>query len=300
MKSRRDADASDSNPHSSDRLVRVGSSDVVPSQLGLIACVFLPKGSYVTAYAGKLLTKSESARVSIDYLYICTDGTYIDGTRDPCVLRHANHDDDSDRKVVYGFAQLCNDAIHPHVTGRKNNTRFVEVCDDGDEHLDGTQFTRVYVVTTRDVEPHEELLVPYGLEYWIAKYNHADDLGNTFPTLDAWLSCHARMERLLSSCFGGTCTLKDFKGFWTHVDENENECGKASYVLEMDGGHVRSCECRDLCFTYPMWYVETVRRERGVASLMDLRVRCHTCGDLLLCEYGVVSADITYCPSRPS
>jgi len=112
----------------------------------VFAARFLPKGSYVTAYPGRVMpdanrrstttrstTSSRSACASstlskqndpknIDgnYIYEFEDGTQIDGR---IIVPH-------DRWWrTHGVAHLLNDAIHPDVTGLENNCEFQEIKD---------------------------------------------------------------------------------------------------------------------------------------------------------------------------
>lgn len=209
---------------------------------GVFANVFLPRGSYVTAYAGNLRrsrsiqyrrrqyngrrryetrrnnvdSEKRDLRDSstfddedddvIDYCYSFSDGDrLIDGSSRGRNFRCAAFYRD-------GIAHLANDAVHEDVTGNVCNCVFREAR------------RRVYLVTRRDVEAGEELLVPYCLGYWLRKIRSRP---SALPEkLRAWLRCHSIVEDLLYENAGGR-RIVDFVSF-SFVPRSDGEEGRGT------------------------------------------------------------------------
>lgn len=54
-----------------------------------------------------------------------------------------------------GFAQLANDAIHITLTNKTNNSYFIQ------------KGRYIFLISSRNIKKNEEILVPYGINYWI-------------------------------------------------------------------------------------------------------------------------------------
>ena len=174
-------------------MARLGRSEVCDGR-GVFAACGLLSGTPVTAYAGVgVATDATLARlrprppVDTDYMYERVDGVTIDGN--PAILRGL-----SGRRSL-GCANMVNDALHPEVTRRTNNCVFVE------------RSGAVYLVTARDVEAGEELLVSYGFEYW--SFRRKSEL---LPlVVREWVKCHTRTKKALEGITGRGCMLVDYK-----------------------------------------------------------------------------------------
>lgn len=227
-------------------LVHVNKSRICSGK-GVFASVFLPKGSFVSAYAGRRISKNDDGihnrtreskimRATSAYVYKLRDGSKIDGMQ-----RHGGNRWWS----AHGVAHLLNDAVHPDVSGHDNNCDFQEISVpvskkrtvDGrvrKRRADGV-VNRIYVVTTRNVKAGEELLVSYGVSYWIKKLDY-DFYAPEFEsneTLRNWVRCHLDIESFLNNSISrrGRCWLVQYEGFTVNDEET---CGRAKYLIECD------------------------------------------------------------------
>jgi hypothetical protein len=166
-------------------------------------------GDTVTAYAGARYSPSAFSKRpkrtdfeagDDDFQYQCEDGFTIDGKRKGRVWW-----------TKEGFAQFSNDAIHPELTGKTNNCVFVEkVVDvthsteiDGEATCTKTKKRRrVFLLADRDIDQDEELLVAYGLGYWLswgAKQKRNDEKEGAdrrgLKPLRDWMDLHARVQK---------------------------------------------------------------------------------------------------------
>lgn len=136
--------------------VYVAASTIPGAGRGVFAARDLPKGAVVGDYCGLQVGDTASVRKIIaeraEYAYEPT-------SRDagPTIYPDPYRDRDPPRGAQ--VPQLCNDAIHPEITGLENNAGFEEVrC--------GAGHARVRVVTKRAVRAGEEILLGYGYQYW--------------------------------------------------------------------------------------------------------------------------------------
>ena len=117
---------------------------VKPSNLpgagdGLFTKVFIPKGTRIVEYKGRICTWKD---VEDDH-----DNGYIYTISDDHVIDAKNH-----KKAL---ARYANDARGiSRLKGIANNCDYVN---DGD---------KVYIEAKKDIEPGSEILVSYGKEYW--------------------------------------------------------------------------------------------------------------------------------------
>lgn len=260
-------------------LVHLAPSNVCKG-MGVFSSVFLPHGSYVTAYPGRVTKMPGQKKVhwtrlrraamiprdGQSYLYVFNNNMKVDGRQVPSGNRWWR---------LHGLGNMMNDAIHPDVTGRQNNCEFVEVHDvpvmaasavgrlfrnRQDSRARSRRATRhadrLYIRTCRDIHPGEELLVPYSMEYWMAYLR--DPIGKATlsaaaPLLVEWLLCHDKVEETVSACCGFDCTLVEYKGFHSfegegyheqHEEDKEDiERGVATYVVDHHG--MACCDCCD-------------------------------------------------------
>ena len=67
-----------------------------------------------------------------------------------------------------GFAQLANDAIHYNLTYKNNNSYFEQ------------RGRYIFLIATRNIDKNEEVLVSYGIEYWIKEINIKNNIYNRY------------------------------------------------------------------------------------------------------------------------
>lgn len=124
---------------------------VKPSQLpgcgkGLFTKKFIPKGTLIVEYKGKVKTWKEikedsKKRYIYEYMYAINGNKYIDASRS-----------------YKAIARYANDAMGlKRVEGLKNNSIYT---DDG---------SKAYIKAVKDIPAGSEILVRYGKEYWDVK-----------------------------------------------------------------------------------------------------------------------------------
>jgi SET domain-containing protein len=120
---------------------------------GLFTKVFIPKGSRIIEYKGKITTWKEVLKGDTfnGYVYYVKANHVIDGLKD-----------------LKALARYANDAKGlSKTTGINNNSKYEE---------DGL---KVFIVATKNIEAGSEILVPYGKEYWdVIKENIKADKAN--------------------------------------------------------------------------------------------------------------------------
>lgn len=114
---------------------------------GLFTKVFIPKGTRIVEYKGRILTWKQVEKMpdeSYGYVFWFSNNYVIDAW-----------------KTKKGIAHFSNDANGiTRVPGIKNNCEY------------DTVKRRCYLKAIRDIEAGSEILVPYGAEYWqVIRYN---------------------------------------------------------------------------------------------------------------------------------
>lgn len=114
---------------------------------GLFTKVFIPKGTRIVEYKGKIVTWKEVEKMDDDrngYVFFFNNKYCIDAWR-----------------TKKGIAHYANDARGiVRIEGVKNNAEYV------------TEKRRCYIEATRDIPAGSEILVGYGAEYWqVIRYN---------------------------------------------------------------------------------------------------------------------------------
>lgn len=116
---------------------------------GLFTDTFIPKGTRIIQYTGKVTNWEEADHQEglNPYIYFVSDDHVIDAAR---------------RKK--SLARYANDARGlKKIKGLKNNSEYVE------------EGIKVYIEATRDISAGEEIFVSYGKEYWdVLKKNYAE------------------------------------------------------------------------------------------------------------------------------
>ena len=165
--------------------VRLAQSTLPGAGRGVFVTLDLPDGAWVTPYSGRDLSmegtkypdrdfdaETELSPLELDY---ALDAPSKCGGRTRVGVSRPGLGD--------GVAQLCNDAIHEHVTGQRNNCEF-------DWH-GGEPYLR----TTRPVSAGEELLVEYHISYWL----HPSRWGGLPVGTRQWLECVASLQEILQA-----------------------------------------------------------------------------------------------------
>jgi len=130
-----------------DKNLVVKKSTLPDAGKGLFTKVFIPKGTRITEYKGKIMTwKDVEAHVDdhIGYVFWFSNQYVIDAW-----------------KTKKGVAHYANDAKGlVRIKGVRNNSVY------------DTEKRRCYIVATRDIPAGSEIFVDYGDEYWEAiRYN---------------------------------------------------------------------------------------------------------------------------------
>ena len=116
---------------------------------GLFTTKFIPKGARIAEYKGKVTTWKEVDHQEGLNAYIY----YI----------NRNHVIDSSMHKK-NLARYANDA-----KGSENGIRLMNNC------RFVTEGTRVFMESKKDIQPHSEILVGYGKEYWdIIRFNKSE------------------------------------------------------------------------------------------------------------------------------
>jgi SET domain-containing protein len=122
-----------------DHILTVKTSTIPGSGRGLFTTAFIPKGTKITEYIGKVTSWKEADHDEGNnaYIYYVNRNHVIDGKGSQALAQYAN--DGSGFKKIKGI---------------KNNTEY------------RVEKKRVFIIAKRDITPGEEILVPYGKDYW--------------------------------------------------------------------------------------------------------------------------------------
>ncbi len=133
-----------------DKVLKVRKSRVPGAGKGLFTTGFIPRGSKITEYKGKIKTWKEvkDDEAENNYIFYVNRNHVIDAKpRKKALARYAN-----DARGI------------TRVKGVKNNSIYA------------TEGLKVYIEAIRDIPPGEEILVAYGKEYWdVARENRRID-----------------------------------------------------------------------------------------------------------------------------
>jgi len=127
----------------------VKTSNLPNAGNGLFTKVFIPKGTYIIEYTGKVSTWK--------------DVDHEDGFNGYIYYLNRNHVINAS-KTKKALARYANDARGlTTVKGLLNNAVYEE------------EDKKVYIKAVKDIEPGQEILVRYGKEYWdVIKENYKD------------------------------------------------------------------------------------------------------------------------------
>lgn len=134
-----------------DKHLYIRKSTIPGAGKGLFTKVFIPKGTRITEYKGRILTWKQVENMpdeSYGYVFWFSNRYVIDAW-----------------KTKKGVAHFANDANGiAKVPGIRNNSEY------------DTEKKRCYIKSTRDIAPGSEILVPYGGDYWrVIRYNIRQD-----------------------------------------------------------------------------------------------------------------------------
>jgi uncharacterized protein len=125
------------------------TSGIPGAGFGLFTDVFIPKGTRIIQYTGKVTNWEDADHQEglNPYIYFVSDDHVIDAAR---------------RKK--SLARYANDARGmKKIKGLSNNAEYIE------------EGNKVYIEATKDIPAGEEIFVSYGKEYWdVLKKNYAD------------------------------------------------------------------------------------------------------------------------------
>jgi uncharacterized protein len=119
----------------------VKKSTLIGAGKGLFTTKFIPKGTRIVEYKGKISTWAEasSGKTFNGYIYYVNKDHVIDA-----------------KKTTDALARYANDARGlSKIEGLNNNSKYVIDEDD-----------RVYIESFRNIEAGSEIFVGYGKEYW--------------------------------------------------------------------------------------------------------------------------------------
>jgi uncharacterized protein len=123
--------------------LKIKRSGIPGAGKGLFTKIFIPAGTNIVEYTGKIISWKE---VKADNAYIF----YV----------KRNHVIDA-RPYKMALARYANDAKGIYrIKGKRNNADYVE------------EGLSVFIQATRDIKKGEEILVGYGKEYWDAIRNN--------------------------------------------------------------------------------------------------------------------------------
>jgi uncharacterized protein len=127
----------------------VKTSTLTGAGKGLFTKKFIPKGTRIVEYKGRIIVWKEVDKDNA-YIYYVKRNHVIDAR--------------SYKKALARYANDAKGLFSPK--GVRNNSKYAEYG------------LNVYIEAIKDIMPGEEILVPYGKEYWDAiRYNikHAND-----------------------------------------------------------------------------------------------------------------------------
>jgi uncharacterized protein len=123
--------------------LQIKRSRIPGSGKGLFTKIFIPAGTNIVEYTGKIISWKE-VKADNAYIFYVTRNHVIDaGPYKTALARYAN-----DARGIY------------RLKGKHNNADYVE------------EGLSVFIQATRDIQKGEEILVGYGKEYWNSiRYN---------------------------------------------------------------------------------------------------------------------------------
>lgn len=202
---------------------------------GVFAATDIPANTTVTRYDGRLCSTIKGLDVE-DAVYAYVFAPRADagrgGGETTCMYIIGQRDASAANVTERGIGQFLNDAIHPEITGRKNNCRFVESAD-----------YRLYIATKRPIRAGEELLVSYHLSYWIGLLRKPRLLRKLrIPReLVDWTRCHKNVEDLLRRQLHRGISLDAYIGVRLVNDDDETK-GLAQYAMALPRCSIEAIE----------------------------------------------------------
>lgn len=159
---------------------------------GVFTHKFIKKGTVITEYTGYKRKNKIAKKMKNKYKYEIDDNWSLIGIVNIKKLS---------RK---GVAHLCNDAISKTLTYQENNCDFYESSG------------KVFIKARRDIQPNEELLVSYGIDYWIDEISNYSNLYSN--AYSYWIKIISNIVRVCNNW------LKSKKNFvYEIIDWNSDE-----------------------------------------------------------------------------
>jgi len=221
------------------RRVYLATSNVCPGR-GVFAAHDMPKNTPLTAYAGsyKQCSKgnkkdnNEASKIGNAYEYVIDCDDYeIDGSKAGDSWWN-----------TYGVAQYANDALHPDVSGFSNNCDFKEfrVYIGKMSHFAQGQHDpqnwrpRIFLVANRDIIRGEELLVSYGLPYWMNMKNKSEHWAREKygDNLYEWVMCQNKSQDFLRQHIHKKAEIIEYRNCMQYSEDNIYMYGKYRFVVE--------------------------------------------------------------------
>jgi hypothetical protein len=152
-----------------------------------------------------------------------------------------------------GLAQFANDAIYIKLTGKTNNAYF-------------TQNGRyIFLIASKNIKKHDEILVSYGMNYWIKEINYKYNIKNKFYDckFKKTIKILYYLTKLIKDYF--LCDVYEFIGF------------KNNYKL-----YFKIIETKRWCINYNIWHYDedfyiSIKKEKN--NLINVYYSCLTCKD---------------------
>lgn len=215
--------------YSSQTKVVLGPSLLIGAGNGIFATEDIKSGGVVANYRGvwigsrslpfrstSLKDKCISKKRSSCYSVVCNPNRR-------CELVMDAHPELLQRYGIDSLAHMANDAIDPQATGYSNNCHLKQiVVEDGTRPSESMtvrqlcRHTKIRIIATRDIRKGEEILVSYGLPYWIGR---SKSRGMPRYTRE-WLQVHERMSVLIKYNLGNQWEIEKYIGYSEMVSDS--------------------------------------------------------------------------------
>ena len=178
--------------------------------IGIFANKNITKDSIITWYYGKIIDCKNIKHKKYKYNKYIME--YNSVNKKKCIIGISN----IEKIKGKGFAQLANDAIHYNLTYKNNNSYFMQ------------KRRYIFLIATRDIDKHEEILASYGIEYWIHEINNKHNIYDYY--FKKTINILYYLSRLIKDYF--LCdvyeikTIKDNNKIYFYLTEKRRWCIK--------------------------------------------------------------------------
>jgi hypothetical protein len=143
--------------HNSKYNLYLAPSQIPNAGLGVYTKDFIAANSHIDEYIGEMYTFHPGGGYVLEY----ESGYYIDARKYPrCYMGMINDCEFISKKIIKKKKRRVD--ITPDAYYDKNNNKLFTNC----EFINKLGERKVYVVSTRDIQPESELFISYGREYW--------------------------------------------------------------------------------------------------------------------------------------